>query len=334
MKISKGRNLWFTIAELIVIITILVILATIWYIYLSANLSKSRDSARLADIDNIQSGITLTKVNRWSYPTPDSPATITYSWSNVWSQGLFGIGVIQKLKGFSSKVPTDPLYNNNYTYSITSDSSAFQIGAILENSDDPKTTSFNFWIATTYAAGQEGTYISGNFNWVFTRAKTGSLYLFIATPSIIATDTANTNLAYILANKKISFNGFGNFPSSYKGKLTSPNSLNFSIANPLIYSGSLESLYTYNNLAILNNGIKSVYSGSVLTSNTKYGIFFKSNSVKNVKWILQKNYDYKWEYYLSCQDIQESWAATWANKYTIDPDGRWPWQAYFINCWF
>jgi prepilin-type N-terminal cleavage/methylation domain-containing protein len=62
---------WFTLVELIVVITIIAILWTIAFITLQWYSAQARDSKRLSDIQNIKKSLELFSLNTWKYPLPD-----------------------------------------------------------------------------------------------------------------------------------------------------------------------------------------------------------------------------------------------------------------------
>ena len=120
----------FTLTELVIIITILAILSTIAFVSYSNNISKTRDDRRQLDIDNIQIALSTFKSQNWYYPLPWDTFNITYSWSIVAKQWVLNTQVI--LSSLES-IPTDPLDNNYYSYSVTTDQKQYQLAATLEN---------------------------------------------------------------------------------------------------------------------------------------------------------------------------------------------------------
>jgi prepilin-type N-terminal cleavage/methylation domain-containing protein len=66
---KQNNSLWFTLVELIVVITILAILWTIAFISLQWYSAQARDSKRLSDIQNIKSSLELFSINTWKIST-------------------------------------------------------------------------------------------------------------------------------------------------------------------------------------------------------------------------------------------------------------------------
>ncbi|EKD66758.1 MAG: hypothetical protein ACD_49C00014G0012, partial [uncultured bacterium (gcode 4)] len=70
----KGRGIkWFTLTELLVVISILAILAVIAFLSFNWFASSARDSTRVTDINSITKAFELFKVKWGNYPTPSIP---------------------------------------------------------------------------------------------------------------------------------------------------------------------------------------------------------------------------------------------------------------------
>ena len=131
----------FTFVELMVVVVILSILSTIWFIELSWNISDSRDSIRKSNFAEIKAAMKLYKTNKWSYPIPWDSFRIdnlTLTWialqwkllKNTWLSTI-------------DEIPYDPFIKIPYFYSITWNKQEFQIAWSLEN--DTNTISILDW---------------------------------------------------------------------------------------------------------------------------------------------------------------------------------------------
>ena len=118
---------WFTLVELIVVITILAILWTIWFISMQWYSLSSRDAKRINDIGILKKSLELTYLEDGSYPT-NSGSIVSFSWATLWTQGTFDNAVRLQTQRVS-EVPTDPLTWENYIYSVTQNRGEFQIAA-------------------------------------------------------------------------------------------------------------------------------------------------------------------------------------------------------------
>lgn len=92
---------WFTLVELIVVITILAILWTIAFISFHWYNLYSRDSARISDIWNMKKTLEFFMLDSWKYPSPTDKSIITYKWADLWEQGKFWDSVVKSVKRIS-----------------------------------------------------------------------------------------------------------------------------------------------------------------------------------------------------------------------------------------
>lgn len=133
---NMGNKKWFTFVELIVVVAILWILSTIWFISYTANLGTARDSKRISDIAIIGSALKQYKQQRWSYVIP-SPGDNFYlliassTWAIQWT--LNNKTTLSTLQ----TIPEDPEQKIYYSYSVTPNRQEYQIAATLENNDTP-----------------------------------------------------------------------------------------------------------------------------------------------------------------------------------------------------
>ncbi|MFA5917575.1 MAG: type II secretion system protein, partial [Candidatus Gracilibacteria bacterium] len=123
---KKLKNQAFTLVELIVVITILAILGTIAFISFQGYSSNARDGVRISDTNNVKQNLGIFITEKGFYPIPDNGTQITYSGGTAWTQGTVGDNVITNLRNLSKK-PTDPLSNNEYTYSIANNNVEYQL---------------------------------------------------------------------------------------------------------------------------------------------------------------------------------------------------------------
>jgi len=206
MKINKK---WFTLVELIVVITVLAILSTLWFLALSGYNKDARDSKRLADMSNLGKSMELFFAREWVYPDPSLYTIVTYSWAEAWKQWTISDDIIWLLWDISYK-PVDPLTQAEYTYSLLNTWEKYEIWALLE------------WnlaesiITNTYAASKRwASLVKWNFNKALIEVSTGWLTYALAIPTIIASDISNPDIMSIVAAKKLAYNGYKNIPSTY-----------------------------------------------------------------------------------------------------------------------
>lgn len=124
---------WFTLVELIVSISILAIISTIWFISYSSYLWDSRDSQRKSDLAQLSSALKVYKQKRWYYPNSWDFFNITFRWYTVAEQWLFNQNV--RLNTLD-RLPMDPKTKQPYVFSVTRNKQEFEIAATLENEDN------------------------------------------------------------------------------------------------------------------------------------------------------------------------------------------------------
>ncbi|MDD3302715.1 MAG: InlB B-repeat-containing protein [Candidatus Gracilibacteria bacterium] len=260
----------FTLVELIVTIVILAILGTIAFISFQGYSRNSRDSARIADLNSVQKSLGLFVVNTGFYPTPDNSKNITFNGGIAWVEGTIGDTVIKNIDKVSKK-GIDPLTSNEYTYSITSSKTEYQIGAISEGGG----IAFNSSpINSSYAADLSSAvaYIKGNYNDKFLKVSTGGVNSIVAIPTIIVTDITDTNINNLISGKKLVYNSYSNIPHSYNTpSSSSTGGFDFSPSGNIeVFSGaSIDLSEAYSKIVFVTN-LQNVYSGTILASDSSY----------------------------------------------------------------
>lgn len=141
---NQNNKNWFTLVELIVVITILAILATIWYISFLWYASAARDSSRVHNISIITRAVEYYKLKETKLFNPDNVIPITLSWTVVWYQGDMWTASLWKI--WITEWWTDPLDWEFYTYFLSWNKA--QILTLLEN---PKENTLSNTVIQTYA---------------------------------------------------------------------------------------------------------------------------------------------------------------------------------------
>ena len=130
-------KLGFTLVELLVVMSIISVLATLAVgSYMSAQ-TKGRDSRRKQDIYQITNALELYNNDYSAYPasTGDKIAgcPTTTSTPCSWGEGSFTDGQTVYMK----QVPADPSSRYEYRYEVSSDQQKYKIFAKIENLQDP-----------------------------------------------------------------------------------------------------------------------------------------------------------------------------------------------------
>ena len=137
MKIQNNK--WFTLVELIVVVTILAILSTIWFVSYSWYLSWVRDTNRVSQLKAIWDSLHL-YTTKSSLPLPDDKINITTDWSNIISYQWYAWKNVIEAIWYTSEWK-DPQDNTYFSYVVTKDRKYFQLLAYLE--EEKETTQLN-----------------------------------------------------------------------------------------------------------------------------------------------------------------------------------------------
>jgi prepilin-type N-terminal cleavage/methylation domain-containing protein len=128
---KKNKKLWFTLVELIVVITILSILWSIAFISLQWYSRNARDGQRISDISNIEKWLELWLSKQWILPEPEDKVDITASGTVITYQWYIWEKTLQKL--WISNWGKDPVDDAYYTYVTNKSLNKYQILWYLEN---------------------------------------------------------------------------------------------------------------------------------------------------------------------------------------------------------
>ncbi|MCH2188760.1 prepilin-type N-terminal cleavage/methylation domain-containing protein [Candidatus Gracilibacteria bacterium] len=255
----------FTLVELVVIITILGILSTIAFIAFQEYPLFARNGKRVADIADINTSLDLFFVSTGEYPVPSNSFEVTYSGALVWKQGTFGESVVKNV-GNISNIPLDPFTQNEYTYSITSHGTEYEISSI-EESGNLVSVPNKTYAANTYAK------VSGNYNGKILKTSYAGNDMILALPSITTSESENTTIHNILSNQSLVFDGYENIPSSYHASERSYKSQSGLEYNPIsivVFEGKVEDLYDSYERTQLGQNVQNAYAGTDLYQGEKY----------------------------------------------------------------
>ncbi len=333
----KKNIIGFSLVELLVVVTIISILATIAYLYFDGNVGKSRDSKRITDLSEIEKALEVYQTKKWSFPDPSNGVDITYSGSSVaWTQGTFWLDTNRVLRVFWNEYPVDPLFENEYTYSVLNNKREYQISALRENLDAEEglwEQVFSFLTPNKAQAAQiETAYVVWNYNGFMVQVSVGTDSFFIATPSIITRDISDTDVISAIENRKLVYHEFFNIPHSYNGYLPLDGWFNFNVSDPVIFSGSVDDLKLEQNLLDFNSRLKYIYATTPTESFERYVAVLDEEWLTSLKKFLTKTFKIPFRSYFNCKDILDDNASVGDGLYIIDSDGV-GWQdPYEVYC--
>ncbi len=161
---KKQRIKAFTLVELLIVVTIIAILVTIWTMSFFSYMKDANDSKRTTDIQTIKIHLDNYRRNHsFLYPTVwFTGSTKIMNWStemaNQWPFDEFMAWKVDLVK-----VPLDPLAKKPYLYSVSADRLTYQVTATLESKEN--IISFEPSFNKAYAADdyQLIAYVEGNF---------------------------------------------------------------------------------------------------------------------------------------------------------------------------
>jgi len=113
----------FTLIEMLVVISIIGILATLVAANLNSARSRARDAQRKSDIKNIETALRLYYNDNGSYPNANA-----LPWGGAWTSGN---------TTYMEMLPKDPLSpTQDYHYALGASTDNYTLYACLENSSD------------------------------------------------------------------------------------------------------------------------------------------------------------------------------------------------------
>lgn len=153
LELTRATRKGFTLIEILIVVAIIAILASVVLVGLGPTQQAGRDSRRLSDLHEVQNGLELYYNKCGYYPgvsatACDTTATNGYTTMAAALKGL-GIGVTQ--------VPLDPTNAAPHTYRFLTNgatASQYVLSAVLENAANT--------VFTSYTAPAIGTYTSGD----------------------------------------------------------------------------------------------------------------------------------------------------------------------------
>lgn len=119
MTKTKKQN-GFSLLELLIVIFVILLLATISALAVNSQKAKARDAKRINDIRSIQTALEFYKSDEGEYPIAANPLILGQELTKLCSKAEGGFvsaqTVCREETTYISEIPTDPLTNKNYAY--------------------------------------------------------------------------------------------------------------------------------------------------------------------------------------------------------------------------
>ena len=121
----------FTLIEILIVVAIIAILASVVLVGLGPTQQQGRDARRLSDLRETQTALELYYNKNGVYPAVNTWAAL--------STAITGAGI-----GINQPLPTDPTNNGTYYYAYEASAAAdsYVIGATFENGSNPAFTGY------------------------------------------------------------------------------------------------------------------------------------------------------------------------------------------------
>ncbi len=253
----KLRRYWFTLVELIVVITILAILGTIWFVSFQGFSVSARDSKRLNDITVMERGLEYYYLSENRYPDVTWGNQVSFSGSEIWTQGTFNDDVVTNVRRVPQK-PADPLTWDEYIYSLTYNKQEYQLWATFESGQSLvllPTTYANFsWMS-----------IKWNYNGSIIGKTLWSDFYVLAVPSLIANIDTPVEVLDVVSQRRFLQNKWRALPSWRNPISGAPETLDFNSSSPedvILFSWTMNQALTEEWIQEIAQNIFNTYKWS------------------------------------------------------------------------
>ena len=137
----------FTLIEILIVVAIIAILASIVLVGLGPTQQSGRDARRLSDIRQVQNALELFYNKCGYYPGTITSGACSLTEPTTWT----GMGTMLAAAGLGlGSLPGDPSSNRSYGYAYAAGNTTYVLAVALEN---PNNSVFNGYTAPTVPAG-------------------------------------------------------------------------------------------------------------------------------------------------------------------------------------
>ena len=132
----KNTKKGFTLIEILIVVAIIAILASVVLIGLGPTQQKGRDARRLSDLRELQTGIELYYSHCGVYPNP-GPTVAGCAAASTGPIVSGGLAAALTGGGYATNVPDDPTTSKHYTYTVNAAATSYTLSATLEDAGNP-----------------------------------------------------------------------------------------------------------------------------------------------------------------------------------------------------
>jgi len=270
----------YTVVEIVVVISILTVLAAIWYVSYSKFIGDSKDVIRITDVTNMNQVLEISFIQNAWLPIPDEWTQITHEWDVVWTQGVFWTGArifVQNL----DEIPRDPDTWDFYSYSLLRNKKEYEIVTVFEWDIIWYSPSI---IPNTYASEKKA-YTLWTFNKRIVAIRKWKNTTVLALPSITTSNFLDSEVWKIVENGNLVIHNASNLPAQNNGT-SQPQNWNTKnvISQLVIYDGTTQSLWENDSKISLIKNMQNTYSqSSILKNDSVYESLMKVDSSNSMK---------------------------------------------------
>jgi general secretion pathway protein G len=157
-QFEKSRQAGFTLMEILIVVAIIAILASVVLVGLGPTQQAGRDARRLSDLRQVQNALELYFSKCGFYPGP----AVAGSCSGVsWSATSDWAGLQAAITGSAigvNTMPVDPSSGHSYYYGTTNGGGSYIVAATLENANGSVFNSYQAQNTTGFTIG--GSFVS------------------------------------------------------------------------------------------------------------------------------------------------------------------------------
>ena len=124
---------WFTLVELVIVMVILIIISSIWFLSYIEYLAWARDSNRITQLKWIHDLFEIQKTKS-ILPFPDSKIDVNANWTTIWYQWYAWVNALETIE--FTKWWVDPKDKQYFSYYLSWNRKEFQLLAYLEDYDN------------------------------------------------------------------------------------------------------------------------------------------------------------------------------------------------------